>query len=103
MPEPSTTVAEALGGHVEVATVPGPRRCTDGFGAGVLRAPRAHPRTRRASRDVGLDFVADGVEQRYVDELGADLASGAWDEKWGAFRTLETFDVGLRLVVGTPS
>ena len=35
-------------------------------------------------------------------ELSADLASGAWDATWGRFRTLDEFDVGLRLVIAQP-
>ena len=56
-----------------------------------------------AREGLSAAFVDPAVEQRYVDELGADLASGAWDERWGRFRTLPQFDVGLRLVVGHPA
>lgn len=39
------------------------------------------------------------VVERVVDAVGRDLASGAWDRRHGHLRSLESFDVGLRLVV----
>ena len=45
-------------------------------------------------------FLSDDVVDRFVRDLGADLASGAWDAKYGSFRELQSFDVGLRLVIG---
>jgi hypothetical protein len=47
-------------------------------------------------------FLADDIVDRYVRELSTDLDSGAWDARWGRFRSLPEFDVGLRLVVATP-
>jgi len=41
------------------------------------------------------------VVQRVVREVGRDLESGEWDERHGHLRTLEAFDAGLRLIVGT--
>jgi hypothetical protein len=101
MPE-LDVVAAGLGGHVDVSVVPVPADCIDGFGQAFFARPERtlDADVRRAMS--AWSFVPDGVEQRYVDELGADLASGAWDEKWGAFRDYPQFDVGLRLVVGRP-
>ena len=48
-------------------------------------------------------FLEQSVVDRYVRELGADLESGAWDAAWGHFRTLDEFDVGMRLVIARPS
>ncbi|MGN6501512.1 MAG: class I SAM-dependent methyltransferase [Pseudolysinimonas sp.] len=97
------TVAEGLGGRVEVSVVPVPADCIDGFGQAFFARPERtlDPDVRRAMS--AWSFVDPAVEQRYVDELGADLASGAWDERWGHFRSLPQFDVGLRLVVGHPA
>ena len=45
-------------------------------------------------------FVDDGVFGRFERELGADFASGRWDARHGALRTLPEFDGSLRLVIG---
>jgi SAM-dependent methyltransferase len=95
-------IAAALGGEVEVRTVPVPADCIDGFGQAFFARPERtlEPAVRRAMS--AWSMVDPAVVERYERELTADLASGAWDERWGRFRTLEHFDVGLRLVVGTP-
>lgn len=95
-------VAAALGGRVEVETVPIPADCVDGFGQAFFARPELtlDPEVRRAMS--AWSFVDDAVVDRYVRELGADLASGAWDARWGRFRRMESFDGGLRLVVGLP-
>jgi SAM-dependent methyltransferase len=95
-------VAAALGGTVDIRVVPVPADCIDGFGQAFFARPEAtlDPEVRRAMS--AWSFVDPSVVERYERELGADLASGAWDEKWGHFRDLASFDVGLRLVVATP-
>ncbi|HEX7835383.1 MAG TPA: class I SAM-dependent methyltransferase [Pseudolysinimonas sp.] len=95
-------VAGALGGDVDVRIVPVPADCIDGFGQAFFARPERtlDSDVRRAMS--AWSFVDEAVEQRYVRELGADLASGAWDEQWGRFRELAEFDVGLRLVVALP-
>lgn len=95
-------VAAALGGDVEVRILPVPADCIDGFGQAFFARPERtlEAEVRRAMS--AWSFVDDEVEQRYVTELGGDLASGAWDREWGRFRDLAEFDVGLRLVVAKP-
>jgi SAM-dependent methyltransferase len=95
-------VARALGGHVEVDTVPIPADCIDGFGQAFFARPERtlEPEVRRAMS--AWSFLTPEVVSRYERELGDDLASGAWDERWGSFRTLASFDAGLRLVIGQP-
>lgn len=41
--------------------------------------------------------------RRVEAALAADLRSGEWDRRHGHLRELESLDVGLRLVVGTPA
>lgn len=93
-------VEAALGGAVEVRTVLVPADCTDRFGQALFARPEQllDPAVRRAMS--AWSFVEDDVVERFVERLGADLASGAWDEQYGAFRDLAEFDGGLRLVVG---
>jgi SAM-dependent methyltransferase len=99
---PLDRIAAALGGEVEVRTVPIPADCIDGFGQAFFARPEQtlRPEVRRAMS--AWSFLDPAVIERYERELGADLASGAWDAEWGAFRTLSAFDGGLRLVVARP-
>lgn len=95
-------VAAALGGSVDVRIVPIPADCIDGFGQAFFARPERtlDPNVRRAMS--AWSFLDDEVVERYVRDLSSDLESGAWDERWGGFRTLPEFDGGLRLVVATP-
>lgn len=95
-------VAGALGGEVEIRKVPVPADCIDGFGQAFFARPERtlEPRVRRAMS--AWSFLADDVVDRYVRELSTDLDSGAWDARWGRFRSLPEFDVGLRLMVAKP-
>lgn len=95
-------VQTALGGRTEVITVPVPADCTDRFFQAMFDRPEEvlDAEVRRA---VSVwSFLDEQVVERALTELAADLESGAWDERYGAFRTLPEFDAGLRLVVSRP-
>jgi SAM-dependent methyltransferase len=84
----------------DVAVVPVPRECTDGFVGAYWARPEAYldPVVRAgmsAIRTMDPALVADGMAR-----LRADLASGAWDARWGHLRELAELDVGYRLLVG---
>jgi SAM-dependent methyltransferase len=81
-----------------VATVPGPRRCLDGFTNALWDRPELllDPEVRRAS-STWHRMPAEALE-RGLERLRADLESGLWDEKYGHLRTQSELDVGLRLV-----
>lgn len=95
-------IAAALGGDVEIRTVPIPADCIDGFGQAFFARPERtlDPEVRRAMS--AWSFLEPEVVERYERELGADLESGAWDAEWGYFRDLAEFDGGLRLVIARP-
>jgi SAM-dependent methyltransferase len=95
-------IAAALGGQVEVRTIPIPLDCTDGFNQAFYGRPEVllEPGARLANS--AWSFVAPEVQERFVRDLAADLASGAWDAKYSTLRTQPTFDGGLRLVIGRP-
>ncbi len=97
---PLGAIAEALGGETRSVSVPVPLDCTDGFGEAYYGRPERllDPGARLACS--AWSFVASGVEQRFVADLAADLASGAWDARHGALRTQPWFDGSLRLVIG---
>jgi len=94
-------LADLLGGDVEVSTVPVPVDCADGFTEAFYARPEAFldPAVRRAQS--AWTFVAPEAERRAVESLRRDLASGAWDERYGALRSEPEFDGSLRLVVSS--
>ena len=95
----ATDIEELLGVPVDVRAVPVPADCADGMGLAFWSRPEAvlDDAARRATS--GFARMDDEVERAIVDRLAADLASGAWDEKYGHLRSLNELDVGLRLVV----
>ncbi|WP_019872859.1 class I SAM-dependent methyltransferase [Sporichthya polymorpha] len=101
MPDPAA-ILDALGGRGSVQSVPIPRDCTDGFVEAYFGRPAAYldPAVRDAQSV--WRFVAPDVTARIVADLAADLASGAWDVRFGRLRTADSFDGSLRLVVAEP-
>lgn len=93
---PLDAYAEALG-PVEVAPVPIPHDCADGFLAAYWRRPAAYldPRVRAAMSS----FWALGDVSEALRRLEADLNSGAWARRHGELPELEELDCGYRLVV----
>jgi len=92
-------IRAGLGGSVEVREVPIPFDCTDGFGEAYFGRPELllDEGARRANS--AWSFVPPDVAGEYVGRLERDLASGAWDARWGGLRTQSTFDGSLRLLV----
>ena len=48
----------------------------------------------------GFARMAPEVVGRVVADVGRDLASGEWERRHGHLRSLERYDVGLRLIRG---
>ncbi len=94
-------IAAAVGDTAEIRTVLIPNDCIDGFGQAFYGRPERmlDPEVRRAMS--AWSFVPEASVEQFEHSLSADLASGAWDEKYGAFRELTEFDGGLRLVIGS--
>ena len=93
---PIGALAEALGG-ADVQTVPVPHDCVDGFGSAYWRQPEAYldPAVRAATSM----FARAGSElQSGLKRLEADLASGAWNARYGHVLALDEADLGFRLV-----
>ena len=95
------TVTE-IARHLEdcrVDRIPIPHDCVDGFLAAFWRRPEAYldPGVRAAISSFALldqDVVARGVAQ-----LEADLESGEWVRRFGHIRSLDSLDIGYRLLV----
>lgn len=94
-------IAAAVGDTAEIRTVLIPNDCIDGFGQAFYGRPERmlDPEVRRAMS--AWSFVPEASVEQFEHSLSADLASGAWDEKYGTFRELTEFDGGLRLVIGS--
>jgi SAM-dependent methyltransferase len=93
------TITDALGPDTEVHPVPIPSDCVDGFTEAFYARPESFldPEVRLAQSAWG--FVDPGVAERAMAALAADLASGAWDERYGHLRTEPEFDGAVRLIV----
>lgn len=84
------------GARVEVTTVPVPRDCVDGFLGAYWARPTAY---LSAQVRAGISsFSQPGVE-RGLEQLAADLASGAWQDRYGDLLDRDALDLGYRLVV----
>jgi SAM-dependent methyltransferase len=84
-------------GTVDIAPVPIPHDCTDGFLSAYWRRPAAYldPRVRAAMSS----FWALGDVSGALARLEADLDSGAWADRHGRLLDLDQLDCGYRLVV----
>lgn len=92
-------LCEGLGGRCDIVPVPVRRDCPDKFQAALYARPEAFldPTVRHAQS--AWRFLPDGAEARFVRALTEDLASGAWDARYGHLRRLPEIRCQLRLVV----
>ncbi len=84
-------------GKVEVVDVPVPHDCVDGFLGAYWRRPEAY--LQPAVRNGISVFPQMADVESGVDRLRADLASGAWRDRYGWLLDRQEFDLGYRLVV----
>lgn len=79
-------ITSALGGHVGVETVPIPADCADGFNEAYYARPEMllNPAARQACS--AWSFVDAELRDQYARHLERDLASGAWDQRYGHLR-----------------
>lgn len=84
-------------GPVTVEPVLVPHDCTDGFLYAYWRRPAAYldPRIRKGSSSFWKIRQAEAGFERLAD----DLASGAWQQRYGALLAGDSYDAGYRLVV----
>jgi SAM-dependent methyltransferase len=96
---PITRLVELLGPGTRVEHVPIPLDCTDGFTEAYYGRPELllEPGVQRAMSSWTL--VDPALLRQFEERLSADLASGAWDGRFGHLRTQPTYDGSLRLIV----
>lgn len=84
-------------GPVAIETVLVPHDCSDGFLYAYWRRPAAYldPRIRKGSSSFWKIEQAEAGFAR----LSEDLASGAWEQRYGALLAEDSYDAGYRLVV----
>ena len=99
---PIERIAGWLGGTSDCSVVEVPRATPDW----TLLSFWAHPErvldARARNGTSGFARMPTHVVERVVSELEGDLKSGAWDGRHGPLRSLESLDVGLRLLVNWP-
>jgi len=93
------TIVAGLGGNADVETVPVPIDCVDGFTEAYYARPEAFLDAEVRRSQSAWSFVRDEDQTRFVQTLSDDLKSGAWDRKYGAWRTKPYFEGSLRLIV----
>jgi len=76
-----------------------PHDCVDGFLAAYWRRPEAYLDPAVRAGMSGFARLDEAVVARGVARLAADLASGAWESRFGGLRSRNTLDTGYRLVV----
>ncbi|MEM1364024.1 MAG: class I SAM-dependent methyltransferase [Pseudomonadota bacterium] len=100
---PLACITKALGGNVLVESVPVPLDCRDGFNEAYYGRPEMFLDANARLACSSWSLVPQAAVERFVTALSADLDSGAWDEKYGHWRTEPFFEGPLRLVIGTRS
>jgi hypothetical protein len=84
-------------GAVEIAPVPVPHDCSDGFLYAYWRRPAAYldPFIRSGSSSL----FAVGDAEPGLQRLRRDLESGEWERRYADLLALDEYDAGYRLVV----
>ncbi|GLY93818.1 methyltransferase domain-containing protein [Actinoplanes sp. NBRC 103695] len=97
---PIEVIAAAAGRTADVLPVPIPIDCVDGFTEAYYARPDMFLEPRVRAAQSGWGFVDEPAIARGVRRLRDDLASGAWDDRYGSLRTQPEFVGALRLIVG---
>jgi SAM-dependent methyltransferase len=95
------TLAEWLGGHVSVEKILVARDTPDWMLGSFWAHPERVLDANARAATSGFARLAANAVDRVVADVSRDLASGRWEDQYGHLRQLDSFDVGLRLVVGT--
>ena len=95
---PSLTALQEILGEIEIAAVPIPHDCTDGFMGAYWRRPFAYldPSVRSA-----ISSLANAASSVSLATLADDLHTGAWEVKHGHVLKRQEIDLGYRLVVAS--
>lgn len=92
-------IARQLGKSVEIHAIPIPIDCIDGFNEAHYARPEAFLDAAVRRSQSAWSFVSQEDQLRFVNMLGNDLQSGAWDRKYGEWRTKPQYEGSFRLIV----
>lgn len=94
---PSLEILGEWLGPLSIEPVLVPHDCTDGFLYAYWQRPAAYldPRIRKGSSSFWKIEQAEAGLARLTD----DLASGAWEQRYGTLLTQDSYDAGYRLIV----
>ena len=96
---PLERLAELAGPITSVTTVEVPHDCIDGFMGAFWRRPEAYLDPVVRAGISGFSFVTEAQLAPGLARLEADLASGAWHERYRDLLARDSIDLGYRLIV----
>jgi SAM-dependent methyltransferase len=96
--QPLDWIAAQLGGESIIEPLPISADCTDGFVEAYYARPEMYLDAGARAAQSAWGFVSAEVADRAITALTADLASGAWDERYGHHRSMPTYEGSLALV-----
>ena len=99
MMPPVDEIAQMLG--AQVATVPVPSDCLDGFLGAFWNRPDAYLDPAVRAGISAFSMIPSDEHERGLTALRADLASGHWHRQHEALLAREELDLGYRLLVST--
>ena len=83
----------------DIIPVPVPWDCTDGFLCSYWRRPEMYLDPDARAAISGLALLGDEITGPAIQRLADDIASGAWDARYGKLRELDELDLGYRIIV----
>lgn len=92
-------IKQILAGAVDIATVPIPLNCKDGFNEAYYGRPEKLLETGARLACSAWSLIDQSVARSYVARLSLDLQNGLWDSKYGYLRSQPNFEGSLRLIV----
>jgi hypothetical protein len=101
VPAPET-IAEWLGGEVDIEEVPMSRDTPDWSLGSFWAHPERVLDARARNATSGFARMPQTVVDRVVKAVRRDLQDGTWDARYGHLRELDEYDAGYRLIVSNP-
>jgi SAM-dependent methyltransferase len=94
-------IGKVLRGNMEIASLPIPLHCRDGFNEAYYGRPEMllEPGARLSCS--AWSFVPPSTAYTYVEHLRGALEDGSWDSRHGALRRQERYHGSLRLLICT--
>jgi len=92
-------IKQILAGTVDIATVPIPLNCKDGFNEAYYGRPEKLLETGARLACSAWSLIDQSLAKSYVAHLSRDLQNGSWDSKYGHLRSQPHFEGSLRLIV----